>query len=177
MQKMTSVLRIALLCAPVALAACQAMPSGYIYQSEVYKAPPGPEATPPVKIVKTESMHNQGSVTTILSTSEQQAALAGSYDDYGNTEAFRAVADDMVQQLVTGFGAPAEPIFVNQSSPLTAALKEALTRRNIPVAVNPGDGPFVLDHHVDGVGAAMTLFENKRRVTSVNGSYSVVPRN
>lgn len=177
MQKFKPAFRLALLCAPLALIACQAMPTGYTYHNEVYKAPPGPEASPPAKILNSSSsadtsgLHSQGSVTSTLSDAERRAAANGAYGDDGDPEAFRAVADDLIQRMITNFGRPMEPVFVNKSSPMTASLKASMGRHEIPVAVNPGDGPFVIDHSIEGANATIVFFSNHERVTSESGSY------
>lgn len=182
MQKLNSAFRLALLCAPVALIACQAMPTGYTYHNEVYKAPPGPEATPPAKILETRTtaettnLHTQGTLTSTLSESEQRAAMGGVYGDEGDPEAFRAVADDLIGRMIVNFGRPMEPVFVNQSSPMTASLKASMRRHEIPVAVNPGDGPFVIDHSIEGANATIVFFSNHERVTSESGSYPAAVR-
>lgn len=177
MQKLHSAFRLALLCAPVALIACQAMPTGYTYHNEVYKAPPGPEASPPAHILNTGThadtshLHSQGRLTSTLSEAEQHAARGGAYGDDGDPEAFRGVADDLIARMVANFGRPMEPVFVNQSSPMTASLKASMRRHEIPVAVNPGDGPFVIDHMIEGANATIVFFSNHARVTSESGSY------
>lgn len=165
MQKINAALRLALLCAPVALvAACSStpMPTGYTYHNEVYKAPPGPEASRPAHIVDTNGMSQSGSMSATLSEEEQRRLAQGSTD----AEAFRGVADELVRMMLANFGRPMEPSFINESSPLTASLKASFAANGIPVAVNPGDGPFVIDHSISGPVATMVFFSNHDRVTS-----------
>lgn len=175
MQTIRSALRFAVLCAPVALMACSstdmlAMPTGYTYHNEVYKSAAGPEASKPAKILDTNGMNQQGSVSGTLSDAEREAAQRG-YGS-GDPEAFRGISDDLIARMVTNFGRPMEPVFVNESSPMTASLKASMGRHNIPVAVNPGDGPFVLDHGIDGANATIVFFSNHARVTSESGAYA-----
>lgn len=165
MQKINAALRFALFCAPVALvAACSAtpMPTGYTYHNEVYKAPPGPEASRPAHIVETSGMTQTGSMSATLSEEEQRRLAQGSSD----AEAFRSVSDELVRLMLANFGRPMEPSYINDSSPMTASLKASFAAHSIPVAVNPGDGPFVIDHSISGPTATMVFFSNHDRVTS-----------
>ena len=178
MQTFRSVLRFAAVLAPLALMACasddMAMPTGYTYHNEVYKSAPGPEASKPATILETNAqtagMNQQGSVTGTLSDAERDAAARG-YGS-GDPEAYRAISDDLIARMVTNFGRPMEPVFVNESSPMTASLKASMSRHNIPVAAKPGDGPFVLDHGIDGATAIIVFFSNHARVTSESGAYA-----
>jgi hypothetical protein len=173
MQKFNAAFRFALLCAPVALMACSSlpMPTGYTYHNEVYKAPPGPEASRPAKIVDTNGMSQTGSMSATLSEEEQRRLAQGSMD----AEAFRGVADELVRMMLTNFGRPMEPSFINESSPLTASLKASFAAHGIPVALNPGDGPFVIDHSISGNIATMVFFSNHDRVTSFESASTVQP--
>lgn len=167
-----SLLRFVVLAAPLALVACAdtAMPTGYTYHNEVYKAPPGPEASPPAKIVKTTGMNNMGTETVTMSSPPE---LGPDGLPIGGSSAYDGVADDLVARMIRNFGRPMEPVFVNDSSPMAPSLRGSLKRNGIPVAVNPGDGPFVLDNAVQGANASITFFSNHDRVTSESGSYPV----
>jgi hypothetical protein len=174
MQKINAALRFVLFCAPVALvAACSAtpMPTGYTYHNEVYRAPPGPEASRPAHIVATNGMTQTGSMSATLSEEEQRRLAQGSRD----AEAFRSVADELVRLMLVNFGRPMEPSFINDSSPMTASLKASFAAHSIPVAVNPGDGPFVIDHSITGPTATMVFFSNHDRVTSFESASTSGP--
>lgn len=136
------------------------MPTGYTYHDQVYKAPPGPEANvKEAKIihVDTSGMNKVGSETVTMGS-----ALPPGFDpnDPAIKEQLRLTADELIARLLRNLGRPMEPTFVLDSSPLTAALKDSMTRNNLPIAVNPGDGPFVIEHSISGVSATMTFYSN-----------------
>jgi hypothetical protein len=166
--------RFVILSAPFALMACTstdlAMPTGYTYHNEVYKSQPGPEAAMPAKILKAGDTAPNG--MTVMQT--ESVGLNGTMDANGNypDSVLCAAADDLVGRLLTNFGRPMERTLVPDTSPLTACLKAALSRGNVPVATNPGDGPFVLDHSISNGSASITFMSNHDPVVSESGSYA-----
>ncbi len=184
---LSSALRILILSAPLlALTACTSeglyMPTGYTYQNEIYKGPPGPEASPPAKILQTtgglsgnanadgsspDGMVPDGMHVVQTETVSMTAGPDGTFDN----QTLCTAADDLVARLLRNFGRPMEQVLVPDSSPLTSCLKNALQRGNVPVAQRPGDGPFVLEHSVSGANSSITFMSNHDPVTSESGAY------
>jgi hypothetical protein len=186
MIRLSSALRILILSAPLALAACTSeglqMPKGYTYHNEIYKAPPGPEASPPAKILQTTGGLYSGADGSgagadgatpngmhVVQT-ENVTMTAGPDGTFDN-QSLCTAADDLVGRLLRNFGRPMEPVLVPDSSPLTSCLRNALQRGNVPIAQRPGDGPFVLEHTVNGANAGITFMSNHDPVTSESGAY------
>ncbi len=166
--------RFVLLAAPLALVACAsadlAMPTGYTYHNEIYKSQPGPEAQPPAKILAAGDVASNG--MTVVQT--ESTLLGGGPDAMGNypDSVLCTAADDLVGRLLTNFGRPMEPVYVPVMSPLARCLTIALQRGNVPVALNPGDGPFVLEHAISGGAATITFMSNHDPVVSESGPYA-----
>ncbi|HEY8189091.1 MAG TPA: hypothetical protein VIF12_00285 [Micavibrio sp.] len=188
--RLSSALRILILSAPLALAACTSeglhMPKGYTYQNEIYKAPPGPEASPPAKILQTTGglysgtdgsgagadMGEDGTTPDGMHVVQTETiAMTAGPDGTFDNQTLCTAADDLVGRLLRNFGRPMEPVLVPDSSPLTSCLRNALQRGNVPLAPKPGDGPFVLDHAVKGANAEITFMSNHDPVTSESGAY------
>lgn len=136
------------------------MPTGYTYHDQVYKAPPGPEANvKEAKIihVDTSRMNNMMTETVTMGS-----ALPPGFDpnDPAIAAQLRLTADELIARLLRNLGRPMEPTYVLDSSPLTAALKDSMARNQLPIAANPGDGPFVIDHSISGTSATMTFYSN-----------------
>lgn len=175
------VLPLVAVLAPVALSACSSadmqMPTGYTYHNEIYKAPPGPEASPPAKLISTTSAASAGNGGAISLPAADGSGLSGDNTlstQIGGPETYAAAADDLVARMLRNFGRPMEPVLVKDSSVMAGALKSSLTRNGVPVAANPGDGPFVLDNSVQGQTATIQFISNHDPVTSETGSYPVV---
>lgn len=172
-----SALRFIVLSAPLALMACTAadlaMPTGYTYHNEIYKSWPGPEVPRPAQILVTGDVAPNG--MTVMQT--ETTTLQGGPDATGNypDAVLCSAADDLVGRLLTNFGQPMEPVYVPSMSPLTSCLVAALRRGNVPVAGNPGDGPFVLEHAVSGGSATITFLSNHDPVVSESGTYAENP--
>jgi len=166
--------RFIVLSAPLALLACTtadlAMPSGYTYHNEIYKSQPGPEAPRPAKILATGDVAPNG--MTVMQT--ETTTLSGAPDAMGNypDSVLCSAADDLVGRLLANFGRPMEPVYVPVMSPLTSCLIAALRLGNVPVAVNPGDGPFVLEHVIQNGSATITFMSNHDPVVSESGAYA-----
>lgn len=167
------VLRLFTLAAPLALMACTSavmqMPTGYTYHNEVYKSVPGPEASKPARILQPGDVAPNG--MTVMQT--ESVPLGGTADASGNypDAVVCAAADTLVGQLMRNFGRPMEPVFVPVMSPLAPCLSAALQRANVPVAANPGDGPFVLEHVISAGTATITFMSNHDPVVSESGAY------
>lgn len=188
MQKFQSVVCLALICALPALTACSSarmsMPTGYTYQNEVYKAPPGRAASPPSNLGKTSAVVSPGGMTAPMDGDSplQIVDAPAEMTTDGNTittplttndgpDPYHDMADSLVQRMIENFGRPMEPVLVPASSAMAQSLKDSLVRHEIPVALNPGDGPFVLENAIDGANASITFFSNHDRVTSEAGTY------
>ena len=169
-----SLLSAAALVLPIGLMACTSeMPTGYVYHNQVYKSAPGPEATPPAKVTPTGGMTAMGSESVDLGAPQSiGGASGGGYDALGYDAAtYQAAADELIARMLRNFGKPMEPVFLNETSPMTSALRTSMQSHGIPVAAMPGDGPFVLDHSINGTNATITFFSNHERVTSESGAY------
>lgn len=166
--------RFVVLSAPLALMACSsadlAMPTGYTYHNEIYKSRPGPEAPPQAKILMTGDIAPNG--MTVVQT--ESTTLNGFPDAQGQypDAVLCAAADDLVGRLLGNFGRPMEPVLVPVMSPLAPCLVTALQRGNVPVAANPGDGPFVLEHDILNGSATITFMSNHDPVVSESGPYA-----
>lgn len=166
--------RFVILSAPLALMACTsadlAMPTGYTYHDQLYKSQPGPEAPIPAKILKAGDTTPNG--MTVMQT--ESVGLNGAMDANGNypQSVLCAAADDLVHRLLTNFGRPMEKVMVPDSSPLAQCLRTALQRGNVPLAANPGDGPFVLDNAISNGSATITFMSNHDPVVSESGAYA-----
>lgn len=173
---LSSALRLALLAAPVALAACSStpMPTGYTYQHEIYKSPPGPEALPPAKILKTgqDFMNGQGGDGSANGGMSPDGS--GGYTASANMDAngkWDSAADDLVAMILRDLGKPMEKVFVPGADDFVTAMKASLARHDIPVAVNPGDGPFVIEHEIAGPTATIHFFSNHDKILTESGHY------
>lgn len=170
----SSVLRFSLLALPLMLMACSshdmAMPTGYTYQHEIYRSPPGPEAPIPAKILSPGDTAPNG--MTVMQT--ETATLNGNPDAQGNypDAVLCSAADDLINRLLRNFGRPMEPVFVPMMSPLAPCLTKALRNGDVPVATNPGDGPFVLEHSIRSGSATITFMSNHDPVVSESGAYA-----
>jgi len=171
-------LRALVLTFPALLMACSSaemhMPTGYVYHNEVYKAPPGPEAGIQAKVAgqdgavaSTRGMTYMGGESTVM---ENPPAIGPDGLPIGGYAAYQGVADDLVAKLMRNLGRPMEPVFVNNSSAMAPALRASLTRNAVPVAVKPGDGPFVLDNKVDGARASIGFYSNHDLVRTEDGA-------
>jgi hypothetical protein len=156
------------------------MPTGYTYHNEVYKAPPGPEAGTRAKsagqaggtVASTAGMTYMGGESTIM---ENPPLLGPDGQPIGGPSVYQGVADDLIAALLRNLGRPMEPVFVNRTSPMAPALAASLTRNAVPVAINPGDGPFVLDSRIEGAHASIGFYSNHDLVRSETGASGMMP--
>ncbi|MDB5490741.1 MAG: putative lipoprotein [Micavibrio sp.] len=172
---LSSALRLALLAAPVALAACSStpMPTGYTYHNQIYKSPPGPEAPKPAKILKSgqDFMNMQGGGS---GAGGMTPDGSGGYTASANMDAnghWDSAADDLVAMILRDLGKPMEKVFIPGADDFVTALKASLVRHDIPVAVNPGDGPFVIEHDIAGPTATIHFFSNHDKILTESGHY------
>ena len=170
----TSFMKLALLAAPIALAACSStpMPTGYTYHREIYKSPPGPEAPKPAVILQTgqDAMNGGLSKDGIpygMRSGDVYTASA-SMDANGHWD---SAADDLVAMILRDLGRPMEKVFVPGADDFVTAMKGSLARHDIPVAMNPGDGPFVIEHEIAGPTATIHFFSNHDKILSESGHY------
>lgn len=170
----SSFFRFMVLAAPLALMACTSadlqMPTGYVYHNEIYKSQPGPEAPPAAKILKTGDTTPSGMTV----VQQESVAMTGGPDANGvyPESVLCAAADDLVGRLLRNFGRPMEPVLVPPMSPLASCLTRALQNGQVPIAANPGDGPFVLEHTISAGAASITFLSNHDPVTSESGAYA-----
>ncbi len=167
---------LGLLAVPLFLSACTSaemqMPTGYVYHNDVYRSAPGPEGkAPSEKEAKTVPVHGLKYLGSETMTMANPPAIGPDGQPIGGASAYRGVADDLVARLLRNLGRPMEPVFVNNTSAMAPALRESLRQNGVPVAVNPGDGPFVLNSHIQGATAGITFYSNHDPVTSEAGSY------
>lgn len=169
-------LRLALLAAPLVLVACSStpMPTGYTYEQEVYKSPKGPEATPPAKILKSgQDAMDPNAVGSNGGTGAGMGADGG-YTASANMDAnghWDSAADDLVAMILRDLGKPMEKVYVPGADDFVTAMKGSLARHDIPVAANPGDGPFVIEHEIAGPTATIHFFSNHDKILSESGHY------
>ena len=80
------------------------------------------------------------------------AWLAGQNPDW----AFAALADNLVRRMIEQYGYPIDAIYVAPTSPLTAALRDALVRAGIELAPD-ARAAFTINHTINAGEATLSL--------------------
>jgi len=160
------------------LAACSStpMPTGYTYQHETYRTPPGPEAKAPQILATgqdaTSSMGGAGSGSPAsgldLEGGSQLYTATASMDANGHWD---AAADELVEKILRDLGKPMEKVDVPGNDDFVTALKASLTRHDIPVMTRMGDGPFLIKHEITGRDVTIHFFSNHENILSESGNF------
>ncbi len=162
------------------------MPTGYTYHNEVYKAPPGKEASKPAHVV------GQGTAPAMVVDQAPVQQTEGLPPGFTNADidSLTVVAEDLLAKLVRNFGRPMEPTMVithpantNRDAAMEMALRRAMQNQGIPVSTAAGEGPFSLGYAIadraqNGAGAytldaEIFLVVQGQEITRQHGSVDV----